>query len=133
MDYSFAGVSGKVMEDGGTFSVSEWTLQPGGFAPPPHRHRTIDEVVYVLEGELEFTDGERVWNGPAGTSAGFPAGTTHGMTVRGETPARLLIIASAPELTRAMFEGLTEAFADGPPSEEAFLALIERIDMEPVA
>ena len=50
--YDFAGQDGRLLEDGegtrGAFAASTWTLEPGGFAPPPHRHREIDEAVYVL-------------------------------------------------------------------------------------
>ena len=39
---------------GGSFAVVDYTAPPGFPGPPPHRHREIVDVFYVLEGELVF-------------------------------------------------------------------------------
>jgi quercetin dioxygenase-like cupin family protein len=133
--YDFAGQAGRLLEDGnGTrdaFAASTWTLAPGGFAPPPHRHREIDEAVYVVSGTLELTDGEQTWTAPAGTFAAIPAGTDHGMSVAGDEPVRLLLVMSAPRRAVESFEALSAAFAAGPPSPERMGELLSGVDLEP--
>jgi quercetin dioxygenase-like cupin family protein len=133
--YDFAGQDGRLLEDGegtrGAFAASTWTLAPGGFAPPLHRHREIDEAVYVLSGTLELSDGERSWTAPAGTFAAIPAGTEHTMSVAGGEPVRMLLVMSAPRRAVETFEALTAAFAGGPPAPERMAELLAGIDLEP--
>jgi Cupin domain len=46
-------------ETGGEYVEMEWTLPPGAFAPPTHRHPTQVEEYEVLEGSFEvMVDGE---------------------------------------------------------------------------
>jgi quercetin dioxygenase-like cupin family protein len=133
--YDFAGQDGRLLEDGdstrGAFAASTWTLAPGGFAPPPHRHREIDEAIYVVSGTLELGDGQESWTAPAGTFAAIPAGTDHTMSVVGDEPVRMLIVMSAPRRAVETFEALSAAFADGPPSPERLGELLAGVDIEP--
>jgi quercetin dioxygenase-like cupin family protein len=133
--YDFAGQRGRLLEDGeasrGAFAASVWTLAPGGFAPPLHVHREIDEAVYVVSGRLELTDGTASWPAPAGTFASIPAGTPHGMSIAGDEPVRLLIVMSAPRRAVETFEALSAAFAGGPPSPERIAEVLAGVDLEP--
>jgi quercetin dioxygenase-like cupin family protein len=135
--YDFAGQDGRLLEDGegtrGAFAASTWTLAPGGFAPPLHVHREIDEAFYVVSGTLEVTDGATRWTAPAGTFASVPAGTPHGMSVLGDEPVRLLIVMTAPRRAVESFEALSAAFADGPPSPERIAEALAGVDLEPAA
>lgn len=60
------------------FGVNLTTIKPGAASALRHWHRTQDEFVYVLEGELVLvTDGgEQTLT--AGMAAGFPAGKADG-------------------------------------------------------
>ena len=134
--YDFAGQEGRLLENGeaahGAFAVATWTLEPGGFAPPPHRHREIDEAVYVLSGTLELDDdGERAQTASAGAYVAIPAGTGHTMRVAGDAPVRMLMVMSAPRRAIEAFERLTEAFTDGAPSPERMGELLAGVDLEP--
>jgi quercetin dioxygenase-like cupin family protein len=64
-------------ETAGEYVEMEWTLPPGAFAPPRHRHPTQVEEYEVLEGELEvMVDGE--WSTlSAGESASVPVNADH--------------------------------------------------------
>lgn len=64
-------------ETGGEFVEMEWTLPPGAFAPPVHRHPTQFEEYAVLEGSFEvMIDGE--WRRlEAGDRASVPPNTDH--------------------------------------------------------
>jgi quercetin dioxygenase-like cupin family protein len=64
-------------ETGGEYVEMEWTLPPGAFAPPAHRHPTQVEEYEVLEGSFEvMVDGDWRTLGP-GDSASVPADTDH--------------------------------------------------------
>lgn len=75
-------------ETGGELVEMEFTLPPGAFAPPAHRHPTQVEEYEVLEGKLEvMVDGE--WRPlAAGETASVPVNAAHtfrvpeGQTVR---------------------------------------------------
>ena len=74
------------------FGVNLTTLAPGAGSALRHWHRTQDEFIYVLTGELTLiTDaGEQVLR--SGTCAGFPAGKAdgHRLVNRGTSPATYL-------------------------------------------
>jgi quercetin dioxygenase-like cupin family protein len=64
-------------ETGGEYVEMEWTLPPGAFAPPPHRHPSQVEEYEVLEGAFEvMIEGE--WRTLAtGESASVPVNADH--------------------------------------------------------
>ncbi len=76
--------------------VNLTTLPPGKESSMRHHHTHEDELVYVLEGELVLRTnaGEQVL--PAGTCAGFPAGSGdgHQLVNRSDRPARYLEISN---------------------------------------
>ena len=78
----------------------ESELPPGGGFRVPHWHEDLDEVFYVLDGEIEYLlEGE--WRrAPAGTTVFIPAGTIHAFRNDSGHPARQLAIGppSAVEL-----------------------------------
>ena len=97
---------------GGTFFMSETTIEPGFPGPPPHVHDRLHDMFYVLEGALTFlVDGETIDAQP-GTFVCVPPGTVHTFTNRSDGPVRFLNLN-----TPAGFEGymreLGEAFAGG--------------------
>lgn len=71
--------------------VVEGELPPGGGFQVPHWHDDLDEVFYVLDGEIEFLlDGE--WHqAPAGSTVFVPAGTVHAFRNASDRPARQLV------------------------------------------
>ena len=70
----------------------ESELPPGGGFRVPHWHEDLDEVFYVLEGEIEYLlEGE--WRrAPAGTTVFIPAGTIHAFRNDSGRPARQLAV-----------------------------------------
>jgi len=64
-------------ETGGEYVEMEWTMPPGAFAPPAHRHPTQVEEYEVLDGALEvMVDGDRRTL-EKGDSASVPVNTDH--------------------------------------------------------
>jgi quercetin dioxygenase-like cupin family protein len=76
-------------DTGGQYVEMEWTLPPGAFAPPPHRHPTQVEEYEVLAGRLDvMVDGH--WRSlAAGDSASVPVNSTHTFRVPPEQPVRV--------------------------------------------
>ena len=65
-----------------------------GFGPPLHCHRTEDELVVVLEGEVAFRSGETETIAKTGASAYLPHGVPHTFQVLSESARILSVTAS---------------------------------------
>ncbi len=63
-------------------SVVEDVLKPG-FHLPAHRHRSMAEIFYILEGEVSFAFEDATVAATPGTSVTVPAGTRHEVTCPG--------------------------------------------------
>lgn len=74
---------------GGSMLLLEASVPPQG-GPPPHVHRETDEVFWVLEGEIEFTGGDRSFVAGAGSFVFVPKGTMHGFKNVGLGTARFV-------------------------------------------
>lgn len=79
---------------GGAFSLIEGHVMPPGFESPYHVHSKEDEAFYVLEGEMAFIVDGKWLVGGAGTYAFGPRNLPHGFKVLGDTPARMLLLAT---------------------------------------
>jgi ketosteroid isomerase-like protein/quercetin dioxygenase-like cupin family protein len=67
-------------------------VMPPGFESPYHTHRLEDEAFYVLDGEMAFVcDGNWTIAGPGAFVVG-PRNLPHGFKVRGDHPARMLLL-----------------------------------------
>lgn len=76
---------------GGSLGMVRATVPPGG-GPPPHVHAHSDEVFYLIDGDLQFLDGERTLTVGAGEAVFLPRGTKHGFSNPGIFPATLLFM-----------------------------------------
>jgi len=117
----------------GHLGLFENLIQPGGTAPILHIHRHMEEMFYVLDGEVEIQVGNQTVTGQPGAFVLVPRGTPHTFTNRGTKPAKLLIM-FCPALEREKyFEGLAELLKDGQtPDQKALLELMRQFDQEPV-
>jgi mannose-6-phosphate isomerase-like protein (cupin superfamily) len=97
----------------GAYSLFETTTPPGG-GTPPHMHAREDETFIILEGTVEFVvAGERIRAEP-GTTAFAPRNVPHCYRNVGDTPARMLLIASPPGIER-FFEEIARDITTLPP------------------
>jgi len=75
--------------DGSTqIGLVESELPPGGGFAVPHWHDDLDEVFYVLEGEIEYLLHDSWMPAPAGTTVFVPARTAHAFRNATDHPAR---------------------------------------------
>jgi mannose-6-phosphate isomerase-like protein (cupin superfamily) len=96
---------------GGSFSLIE-QRSPVDWGPPRHVHPEDDELIYVLEGSIEYEVGEETFHASAGATVYLPRGVPHAWTTTGET--RRLQVTYRPGL-----EGLFEEM--GRPAERSEL------------
>ena len=87
------GVKGKTIK-GEKASISYFEMQPGT-ASPLHDHDN-EQINYVLEGEIEFTSGDRVEVLKAGQVVVFAPWETHLVRNVGTTMAKNLGVLSPP-------------------------------------
>src|SRR6266478_6509091 len=89
-------------DTGGVVSAVESHDGPGG-GPPPHIHHREDETFQVLEGEYEWTVGEKTFVAQKGATIFAPRGRPHSYRYLGQPPGRLMCV-----ITPAGFEGFFE-------------------------
>ena len=76
----------------GGFGLVEHLTMRTGFAAPYHTHHLEDEALYILEGEMAVViDGKWMLAGP-GEFVFMPREIPHGFKVKGDTPARVLLL-----------------------------------------
>lgn len=78
-----------------------------GFGPPLHCHRTEDELVLVLDGEVAFRSGETEIIARTGASAYLPHGVPHTFQVLSESARILSVTASVDGVPQ--FDNMIEA------------------------
>ena len=89
-------------DTGGVVSTVESHDVPDG-GPPPHIHHREDETFQILEGEYEWTVGDKQFVAKKGETIFAPRGIPHTYRYLGKTPGRLMCI-----ITPAGFEGFFE-------------------------
>jgi quercetin dioxygenase-like cupin family protein len=118
----------------GAFSLIE-QLMPPGVESPWHCHHAEDESFYVVEGAVTFLCGDARIAARPGNFIFGPRGIPHGFRVTGDTPARMLLLA-----TPAGFDQFVLALGEpapgdgfppsGPPDMEKLMALAARHNIE---
>ena len=114
-------------------AIADSTVPPGFPGPVRHRHASMTDIFYVLEGELAFDLGGE-WRilGP-GSFVLVPPGVVHTFANRGSAPARFLNIYQPAGLEQYLKEA-AKRMAEGhswSPAEMAEIA--SQYDFEPVA
>jgi mannose-6-phosphate isomerase-like protein (cupin superfamily) len=117
-------------ETGGAVSIHEQWHGPDDTGVPRHFHKQLDEMYYVLEGEMRFLLGEEEIVAGPGTFLYIPHGTVHAWRPTGTGSVRQLLIAIP-----GGFEGYLDEMQSLPAPEEdpeAWRGLNRRWDAEVV-
>lgn len=111
----------------GRVTVVEDTLKPG-FHLPAHRHRSMVEIFYILDGEVSFAFEDQAIVATAGTTITVPADTRHEVT--SADGARLLTIFTPGGFDRYLADlaAMSPDELDGP---DRIRVLGERYDIWP--
>jgi quercetin dioxygenase-like cupin family protein len=118
-------------QSGGTLEYYELAL--GEATVDYHVHRTMDETIYVLEGEVEFAVVGETYPGPAGSTAFIPRGLHHGFRNRGPARARVLLLFTPSRDQDAYFRRLEALFSAAQLDTAALAALQKTYDQELVS
>jgi quercetin dioxygenase-like cupin family protein len=114
-------------QDSKQCSLFEFTVAPG-FNTGAHYHTKIEEIFYVLEGELDLLCGEKTVPGKPGTFVFVPPGAAHAFGNSGTAPGRMLLI-TAPPGHEKYFDELRDLIAKGgKPDPEALAKLRAKYD-----
>jgi ribosomal protein S18 acetylase RimI-like enzyme/mannose-6-phosphate isomerase-like protein (cupin superfamily) len=100
-------------ETRGSYSISEWWLEPHTGGPGAHCHAE-DDVFYILEGIMSVLVGSHWRDAPKGSFVLVPAGTTHDFENRSSAPAGLLNF-SCPGSFEQHMPAIVEWFRLNPP------------------
>ena len=112
----------------GMFFLAETIAEPGFPGPPPHVHRELHDLFYVLDGELTLRVGDESVEAPAGTFACFPPGAVHTFSNPGDRPARFLNFNTPAGWDKYMRELAATFAGEQPPSPEAIGRIASRYD-----
>jgi quercetin dioxygenase-like cupin family protein len=113
----------------GSFFLAESTLAPGFPGPPPHRHRELHDMFYVLEGTLTLRLDDRTIEAGAGSFACVPPGVVHTFPNDSSGPVRLLNF-NTPAGFENYMRDLADAAQSGPLTPEAIGRVASRYDFE---
>jgi uncharacterized cupin superfamily protein len=126
-------LKGTAASSDGTFFLSQTTVEPGFHGPPPHVHRELHDLFYVLEETLALRVGDETISAGAGTFACFPPGTVHTFSNPGGEPARILNF-STPAGWEGYMRELGAAFAGGAaPTPDELGRIASRYDFQEAA
>ncbi len=110
----------------GGFGLIEATVPAGG-GPGPHAHPEQEETFYMLDGELEFLDGDHRFTAVAGDFIHVPRGIRHSFQNKRMHAARMLFMFTPPGPEQVFVDHATPA-RDGetpPPLDDEQLARLE--------
>ena len=116
----------------GMLFLSESTIEPGFPGPPPHVHRELHDLFYVLDGTLTLRVGDERVAARPGTFACFPPGAVHAFSNSSGAPARFLNF-NTPAGWEGYMRDLGAAYARGrAPTSEEIGRIASRYDFEVV-
>ncbi|MES2490805.1 MAG: cupin domain-containing protein [Pseudomonadota bacterium] len=117
----------------GTMGIFEMTIQPGANVPPPHSHSLNEEIVYVMEGKLQYRVGSETRDLLPGDSMHTPKGIVHEFSNPFSEPVRALTVLS-PDIGAQYFREVAEVMKKGPPPDKsALLAVMKQYGLVPSA
>jgi quercetin dioxygenase-like cupin family protein len=114
---------------GGSFFLAESTLAPGFAGPPPHRHRKLHDMFYVLEGTLTLRLGDRTIEAGPGTFACAPPGVVHTFRNDSAEPVRLLNF-NTPAGWEHYMRDIADAARSGPVTSDVLARIASRYDFD---
>ncbi len=115
-------------QSGGAFEYYEIGL--GVATVDYHVHRTMDETITVLEGEIEFAIVGKTYLRPEGSTVLIPRGLHHGFRNRGPGRARVLVLFTPATDQAEYFRELARLLEVPSRDAAAIKALQKKYDQE---
>jgi mannose-6-phosphate isomerase-like protein (cupin superfamily) len=105
------------------FAIAEVIVDPQ-CGPPLHVHHDTDEVIYVVDGIIDFVCDERHFRSGPGGMVVIPKGSCHAFRNFGDRPARLLGFLPTGGLEQFFIK-----MNGSPPSELPLLAALHHLEI----
>jgi mannose-6-phosphate isomerase-like protein (cupin superfamily) len=118
-------------DTGGSFFLSETTIEPGFPGPPAHRHERLHDMFYILDGVLTMQLGDETHRVESGTFVCVPPGVTHTFSNPGDAPVRFLNF-NTPAGWENYMRDLGKAAKAGPLTRDVIGQIASRYDFEAV-
>ena len=118
-------------ETDGSFYLGEVVIAPGFPGPPPHRHKQLHDMFYVLDGSLTMHLGDARLELEPGGFVCVPPGVVHTFSNPGEAPVRFLNFNTPAGWEHYMRE-LAAALAAGAPTQQEIGRIASGYDFEAV-
>jgi mannose-6-phosphate isomerase-like protein (cupin superfamily) len=112
-----------------SFYLGEAVLEPGFPGPPPHRHRRLHDMFYVLHGTLTMRLGDETLELEPGSFVCVPPGVVHTFSNPRDTPVKILNF-NTPAGWENYMRDLAAALAGGTPTQEEIGQIESRYDFE---
>jgi quercetin dioxygenase-like cupin family protein len=121
--------TGKETND--SFYLGEGVFEPGFPGPPPHRHRRLHDMFYVLDGTLTMRLGDETLELEPGSFVCVPPGVVHTFSNPSDTAVKILNF-NTPAGWENYMRDLAAALAGGTPTQEEIGQIASRYDFEVV-
>jgi quercetin dioxygenase-like cupin family protein len=121
--------TGKETND--SFYLGEGVFEPGFPGPPPHRHRGLHDMFYVLDGTLTMRLGDETLELEPGSFVCVPPGVVHTFSNPSDTAVKILNF-NTPAGWENYMRDLAAALAGGTPTQEEIGQIASRYDFEVV-
>lgn len=113
----------------GSFYLGETVIEPGFPGPPPHRHRRLHDMFYVLEGTLTMIVGDETLALEPGSFVCVPPGVVHTFANRSDAAVRFLNF-NTPAGWENYMRDLSATLARGAATQEEIGRIASRYDFE---
>ncbi len=118
-------------QTGGAFTIIDYVAGAGFVMPIAHIHEDVDELCYVLEGELTVVVGEETIAAGPGQMVWKPHGIPHQFLVKGSSPARFIEVSTPAGIERYFEEAAALMSGSLMPDPAALIALMRTHGMKP--
>jgi quercetin dioxygenase-like cupin family protein len=116
-------------ETNDSFYLGEVVIEPGFPGPPPHRHRRLHDMFYVLDGTLTMRLGDETLELEPASFVCVPPGVVHTFSNRSDAPVKILNF-NTPAGWENYMRDLAAALARGTPTQEEIGQIASRYDFE---
>jgi quercetin dioxygenase-like cupin family protein len=116
-------------ETNGSLYFGETLIQPGFPGPPPHRHKRLHDMFYVLDGTLTMRVGDETVELEPGSFVCVPPGVVHTFSNRSDAAVRFLNF-NTPAGWENYMRDLGATLARGTPTAEEIGDIASRYDFE---
>ncbi|MBA31987.1 MAG: hypothetical protein CL748_05725 [Chloroflexi bacterium] len=99
----------------GMITVADLFVEPGAKSPY-HFHDNTEESIFVVEGNLEFRLGSKIFSASSGDCILAPQGIGHGLENIGNNKARLITVYPNAKPNREVLDDVDYEKTDPPPS-----------------